>query len=126
MILKPTVSFWGKNKVQDNDHITVSEISGKKNEHDIAISIAKGSKYVFGTFDSYGVVWSSTPGVTIENGMQATKTNDSYDESLGELRHYQIANDSLDYDTEYYYRAYVRKYGLTYYSEEKSHTFYQE
>jgi len=121
MILKPTVSFWGKNVTKDNDYVTVSEISGKKDGHDITVSVPEGSDYILQAFDSCGVVWSSTPGVTIENGVKASLINDEYDR-----RHYQIANDSLDYETEYYYRAYVCKYGLTYYSEEKSHTFYQD
>lgn len=120
MILKPTVSFWGKNVTKDNDYVTVSEISGKKDGHDITVSVPEGSDYILQAFDSCGVVWSSTPGVTIENGVKASLINDGYDR-----RHYQIAGHSLDYETEYYYRAYVCKYGLTYYSEEKSHIFYQ-
>ena len=121
MDMNPALDFWGKTQTKDNDYVTVSEISGKKDSHDITVSTPEESDYVLWSFDECGVVWSSAPGVTIENGLKASLIDDEYIK-----RHYQIEGDSLDYDTEYFYRAYVCKYGLTYYSEEKSHIFYQD
>lgn len=121
MDMNPALDFWGKTQTKDNDYVTVSEISGKLISHDITVSTPEGSNYNLWTYDECGVVVSATPGVTIENGLKASLIDDEYIK-----RHYQIEGDSLDYDTEYFYRAYVCKYGLTYYSEEKSHIFYQD
>ena len=122
MEMNPALDFWGKTQTKDNDYVTVSVISGKKDNHEITVSMPEGSNYNFWTFDSCGVVMSSTPGVIMENGLKANLIEEYTDDA----RKYQIKGDSLDYDTEYYYRAYVCKYGLTYYSEERSHTFYQD
>lgn len=121
MEMNPALDFWGKTQTKDNDYVTVSEISGKLISHDITVSTPEGSNYALWTYDECGVVVSATPGVTIENGLKASLIDDEYIK-----RHYQIEGDSLDYETPYYYRAYVCKYGLTYYSEEKSHIFYQD
>lgn len=121
MDMNPALDFWGKTQTKDNDYVTVSEISGKLISHDITVSTPEGSNYNLWTYDECGVVVSATPGVTIENGLKASLIDDEYIK-----RHYQIEGDSLDYETPYYYRAYVCKYGLTYYSEEKSHIFYQD
>ena len=121
MEMNPALDFWGKTQTKDNDYVTVSEIRGKKNSNEITVSTPEGSNYNLWTFEECGVVVSATPGVTIENGLKASLIDDEYIK-----RHYQIEGNSLDYDTEYFYRAYVCKYGLTYYSEEKSHIFYQD
>lgn len=121
MDMNPALDFWGKTQTKDNDYVTVSEIRGRKDSNEITVSTPEGSNYALWTYDECGVVVSATPGVTIENGLKASLIdNENYE------RHYQIEGDSLDYDTEYFYRAYVCKYGLTYYSEEKSHIFYQD
>ena len=112
MDMNPALDFWGKTQTKDNDYVTVSEIRGKKDSHDITISTPEGSNYNLWTYDECGVVWSSAPGVTIENGLKASLIDDEYIK-----RHYQIEGDSLDYDVEYFYRAYISKYGLIYYSE---------
>ena len=121
MDMNPALDFWGKTQTKDNDYVTVSEIRGKKDSNEITVSTPEGSNYNLWTYDECGVVVSATPGVTIENGLKASLIDDENDK-----RHYQIEGDSLDYDVEYFYRAYICKYGLTYYSEEKSHTFYQD
>ena len=65
--MNPELDFWVKTQTKDNDYVTVSEISGKKDSNEITIYTPEGSNYNLWTYDECGVVVSATPGVTIEN-----------------------------------------------------------
>lgn len=121
--VKHTVEFWGQNEVKDNDYVQVGDVSGPLENHSVNMTLNDKMTYDHKKskerYSDYGIVWSTEPGVTIENGEKAIQI-DEYS------CNFKIGNNQLpSYDeTTYYYRAYVTIYDKTYYSEEKSHTFY--
>ena len=117
--LEPQFGFWGKNVANDNDYITVSDITGPMEQHGVKLELNKD--YML-SYESCGIVWGENPGVTVEYGNKAVLLNS--DDNTGIFDYNLAAERDLKLETTYYYRAYVTKYGKTYYSEEKSHTFY--
>lgn len=123
--VKHTVEFWGQNEVNDNDYVQVGDVSGPLENHSVNMTLNDKMTYDHKKskerYSDYGIVWSTEPGVTIENGERAKNTDDidenPYTFKIGE-------NQYAHEETTYYYRAYVTMYDKTYYSEEKSHTFY--
>lgn len=128
--VKHRVWFWGKNETSYGDYVFASDISGYRDVHSLFLRL--NSKYVNTTNSTCGILWSETPGVNEENGKEAILTGTSTDNEMyvnnkpNDVVHYKLDNSNdLSFDTPYYYRAYVERYGKRYYSEEKSHTFYQ-
>ena len=102
------ISFSGKAVVNDGEYTqieveSITETVGKQPQANISINI-KGCQ-LQGNFtpDSYGCIYGTTPGLTIDNGTVVSGTVIPF-----------------EYYETYYFRSFVKYRGETYYSEEVS------
>ncbi len=111
------ISFTGKAKVNNNEYTRLSNINlvADVNEGEkpyIEVTIDEQGTQTYGNFvptEEKGFLYSTTTGVTIENGKSVVPDAEN-----------KVILTDLDFNTTYYLRSYVTYQGNIYYSQETS------
>lgn len=109
------ISFTGKAKVNDNEYTRLSNINlvADVNEGEkpyLEVSIDERGTMTYGNFsptEGKGLLYSTTTGVTIENGKSVVPTAEN-----------KVVLTNLEFNTTYYLRSYVTYQGNVFYSKE--------
>ena len=114
------IHFTGKAQVNDNEYTNVKvDVTNdvESGTYPYAeFTIDNGGLHEYGNIPSgnienFGILYSITPGITLNNGTFITPDGRGL-----------FAIKGLDFNTTYYYRSYVTYKGETYYSTEQSFT----
>lgn len=130
------MTFVGKAIVNDDDYVrfgadaVVNAPLLRTDMSSVTLKVVDGmfrfvSSSIYYKEEGVGICYSTSPGVTVDNG--TIIEYDSYkhlrfetDENGKTTEYAEFKIDDIDFDTEYYYRAYTYVEGKVYYSSEHS------